>query len=233
MARSLDFHQNELNATAASFSPTSFLTTNTTPKNRHNEEESVIYGNISATAASFSPSSFLTTNTTPKNLNNGEESVIYGNVDTKNYYNQDDIYVMDQIETTINNEEINDLSTSMMSSSIKTPTSAVASSALPSHLVKHAAEFWFPECRDCMCCHGYKFGCRSCTGEGSCITCRGGSDFPNTIKQKESYICPPVEQHVKKNTKQKESSIWPPAEQRVKKNTKQKESSIWPAVEQR
>ena len=30
-------------------------------------------------------------------------------------------------------------------------------------LSSHAAEFWFPECRDCTCCKGFKHGCTCCT----------------------------------------------------------------------
>ena len=34
-----------------------------------------------------------------------------------------------------------------------------SSSGLPAHLASGAAEFWFPECRNCGCCKGYKHGC--------------------------------------------------------------------------
>lgn len=39
--------------------------------------------------------------------------------------------------------------------------------AMPSQngvLSKHAAEFWFPECRNCPCCNGFKHGCQCCKG---------------------------------------------------------------------
>lgn len=39
--------------------------------------------------------------------------------------------------------------------------------AVPSQngvLSKHAAEFWFPECRNCPCCKGFKHGCSCCNG---------------------------------------------------------------------
>jgi hypothetical protein len=32
-------------------------------------------------------------------------------------------------------------------------------------LSQHAAEFWFPESRECKCCHGFKYGC-SCAKSG-------------------------------------------------------------------
>jgi hypothetical protein len=31
-------------------------------------------------------------------------------------------------------------------------------------LSPHAAEFWFPECRHCPCCKGFKHGCGCCNG---------------------------------------------------------------------
>jgi hypothetical protein len=39
----------------------------------------------------------------------------------------------------------------------------------------HAKEFWFPECRNCTCCKGFKHGCDCCTGgvdtcaKGDCV----------------------------------------------------------------
>lgn len=34
--------------------------------------------------------------------------------------------------------------------------------SLPVHMVNHAAEFWFPESRNCPCCAGFKHGCQCC-----------------------------------------------------------------------
>lgn len=42
----------------------------------------------------------------------------------------------------------------------------------------HAAEFWFPECRNCTCCSGYKHGCTCCKDGGS-ASCRN----PNCVNQ--------------------------------------------------
>jgi hypothetical protein len=33
-------------------------------------------------------------------------------------------------------------------------------------LSKHAAEFWFPESKDCACCGGFKYGC-ACQNSGA------------------------------------------------------------------
>jgi hypothetical protein len=45
--------------------------------------------------------------------------------------------------------------------------------AIPQHngvLSKHAAEFWFPECRNCACCSGFRHGCKCCTGSiNTCV----------------------------------------------------------------
>jgi CCCH-type zinc finger/RNA-binding, Nab2-type zinc finger len=41
----------------------------------------------------------------------------------------------------------------------------VPAGAMPSHngvLSAHAKEFWFPECRNCECCKGFKHGCDCC-----------------------------------------------------------------------
>jgi len=37
-------------------------------------------------------------------------------------------------------------------------------------LSQHAADFWFPECRNCPCCSGFKHGCKCCKG-GPVHTC--------------------------------------------------------------
>jgi hypothetical protein len=41
----------------------------------------------------------------------------------------------------------------------------------------HFAEIWYPECRDCPCCRGFKHGC-SCvaTNNGVCMCVTGGPD---------------------------------------------------------
>ena len=53
-----------------------------------------------------------------------------------------------------------------------------AKTALPSHLAKHAAEFWFPECRDCSCCKGFKYGCNCAASNGGSCACVSEDDVP-------------------------------------------------------
>jgi len=56
-------------------------------------------------------------------------------------------------------------------------TPAVKTS-LPSHMTKHAAEFWFPECRECSCCQGFKYGCKCAASNGGSCTCSADDDAP-------------------------------------------------------
>ena len=49
---------------------------------------------------------------------------------------------------------------------------------LPPHMVQHAAEFWFPECRDCSCCQGFKHGCKCAAANGGSCVCVGGQAPP-------------------------------------------------------
>lgn len=51
-------------------------------------------------------------------------------------------------------------------------------------LPPHAEEFWFPECRDCSCCSGYKHGCSCCRTQGmrscKCAPSRGPTAMPSS-----------------------------------------------------
>lgn len=38
-------------------------------------------------------------------------------------------------------------------------------------LSEHAAEFWFPNCRECSCCKGFKYGC-PCTRHRGFLACQ-------------------------------------------------------------
>jgi len=71
-------------------------------------------------------------------------------------------------------DDMDDLLACMNDSTVASPgagaAAAAASSSLPAHLASQAAEFWFPDCRDCECCKGYKHGC-SC---GGLCKCSGG-----------------------------------------------------------
>eukprot|EP00603_Paraphysomonas_imperforata_P015838 CAMPEP_0114461198 /NCGR_PEP_ID=MMETSP0104-20121206/6148_1 /TAXON_ID=37642 ORGANISM="Paraphysomonas imperforata, Strain PA2" /NCGR_SAMPLE_ID=MMETSP0104 /ASSEMBLY_ACC=CAM_ASM_000202 /LENGTH=316 /DNA_ID=CAMNT_0001633955 /DNA_START=229 /DNA_END=1179 /DNA_ORIENTATION=+ len=55
-------------------------------------------------------------------------------------------------------------------------------------LTKAAAEFWFPECRECSCCKGFKHGCSCCQGAVSMCSCAAPSptDTDLSTKQQQS-----------------------------------------------
>lgn len=58
-------------------------------------------------------------------------------------------------------------------------STARVETGLPSHMKAHAAEFWFPECRDCTCCKGFKHGCTcSPSNYGVCSVCSGVQTAP-------------------------------------------------------
>lgn len=84
------------------------------------------------------------------------------------------------IQAELDQEDMDALVAEMNDSTMASPSAgaaaAAATSSLPAHLASQAAEFWFPECRDCTCCKGYKHGC-SC---GGLCQCAGGT--PTTIK---------------------------------------------------
>ena len=68
------------------------------------------------------------------------------------------------------------------------------SAAVYSDLPPHAEEFWFPECRDCPCCNGFKHGCQCCSsnGGGSCSMCcaGGGATTTTTTTTSVNTTCP-------------------------------------------
>jgi hypothetical protein len=55
--------------------------------------------------------------------------------------------------------------------------SPAAPSTLPPGVASHGpgprAEYWFPECRECRCCEGFKHGCKCCQGGSSVCSCVG------------------------------------------------------------
>ncbi len=51
-------------------------------------------------------------------------------------------------------------------------------------LSAHAAEFWFPECRNCECCKGFKHGCKCCAGGVN--TCTSATCVDDVFKQQVS-----------------------------------------------
>jgi len=47
-------------------------------------------------------------------------------------------------------------------------------SSLPSNIEKYDAEIWYPECRDCLCCRGFKHGCTCATSNNRICRCVTG-----------------------------------------------------------
>lgn len=57
----------------------------------------------------------------------------------------------------------------------------------------HAAEFWFPESRNCTCCKGYKHGCVCCKergnascGDPNCVNQEFASEVASTLSSRQS-----------------------------------------------
>lgn len=95
--------------------------------------------------------------------------------------NTDDDEILDDIEaemaTEMDNDDLDILTASMTNAAVSTSSGtshAATHATLPPHQVNHAAEFWFPECRECTCCKGYKHGC-SCGGLCKCSTGGAGT----------------------------------------------------------
>lgn len=67
----------------------------------------------------------------------------------------------------------------------KQTTSFLPSGAMPTGangaLSAHAAEFWFPECRNCDCCKGFKHGCSCC--KNGVTSCTAANCEDNEFKQ--------------------------------------------------
>ena len=82
--------------------------------------------------------------------------------DSGNEYDE----VMEALEAEMLKNDMDELVAGMGNTAVSVPATS-----LPSHLAAHAAEFWFPECRDCCCCQGYKHGCRC----GGLCKCSGGT----------------------------------------------------------
>mmetsp|Transcript_17895 Transcript_17895/g.37555 ORF Transcript_17895/g.37555 Transcript_17895/m.37555 type:complete len:280 (-) Transcript_17895:75-914(-) len=93
--------------------------------------------------------------------------------------------ILDAIQAEIDRDEIDHaLTSAMRNASLGTSTTTTESFPSKNHMsnannydhVRHnaeAAEYWYPECRDCPCCFGFKYGCEGCVG-GYCV-CSGGS----------------------------------------------------------
>jgi len=71
-----------------------------------------------------------------------------------------------------------DVTTPHTSGGVNVNNTPALKTSLPSHMAKHAAEFWFPECRECSCCQGFKYGCKCAASNGGSCTCSADDDAP-------------------------------------------------------
>jgi len=118
-------------------------------------------------------------------------------------YNQDDYENLEEIERELNNVENagsgdfgeyedDEFGESGPNSpynpnAVSFPNTRKAAAFLPAGatpqqngvLSPHAAEFWFPECRNCPCCKGYKHGCQC--RKGSVDTCQDPNCVDNVF----------------------------------------------------
>jgi len=97
----------------------------------------------------------------------------YDQLDETDYANLDEIdKALDELHQD-NNEEYEEYQEYHEHSDLRPPSTG----ALPSDngvLSAYASEFWFPECRDCTCCNGYKHGCKCCVGGVTSCSCTSG-----------------------------------------------------------
>jgi hypothetical protein len=80
------------------------------------------------------------------------------------------------IEADIGATEMNGLAEAMNNTGVQASPAPVT--GLPAHMVKHAAEFWFPECRDCSCCKGFKHGCSCASANTGVCRCSPQTQAP-------------------------------------------------------
>lgn len=99
------------------------------------------------------------------------------------------LQTVDDNRTQKHESEAKDLETPMnddvtQSSQLESRTE-VPDGATPSQggvLTAHAAEFWFPECRNCSCCKGFKHGCDCCKrGDGVTFCHEEGCGNPEVV----------------------------------------------------
>jgi hypothetical protein len=92
-------------------------------------------------------------------------------------HQRDSFAVMQEgIEQEMDQQDVGDLTEAMNNTAVE--GIPVPASGLPAHMVRHAAEFWFPECRDCTCCKGFKHGCTCATSNNGVCTCAGKGAAP-------------------------------------------------------
>mmetsp|Transcript_41118 Transcript_41118/g.63332 ORF Transcript_41118/g.63332 Transcript_41118/m.63332 type:complete len:153 (+) Transcript_41118:161-619(+) len=88
--------------------------------------------------------------------------------------------MVESIEQEIDDDEANGLVEAMNDVAVQ-PAGPPPATGLPAHLAKHAAEFWFPECRNCTCCNGFKHGCQCAAANGGVCTCSAGTAPPVAV----------------------------------------------------
>ena len=125
--------------------------------------------NLNAGAATFTPGG------PPAVAAAADDGYPYGMEDTSDGRN------MDEIEAAISAEQ-------QSIAAAAAGGGGTAARVTYTDLPPHAEEFWFPECRDCTCCKGYKHGCSCCTQEGK----RSCKCAPSTGPTTTATASPPV-----------------------------------------
>ncbi len=75
------------------------------------------------------------------------------------------------------------------------PAASGGSSQLPAHLESHKREFWFPDNRNCICCHGYRYACKCVDAGGVECACVSGGPVtasPDPSLQPAAAAVPPT-----------------------------------------
>ena len=79
------------------------------------------------------------------------------------------------ISDNLDDDILDDIEAEMEKSpTVKASTAYVPAAAVPRQngkLSQFAGEFWFPECRNCPCCKGFKHGCDCCKAGNGVDTC--------------------------------------------------------------
>eukprot|EP00804_Cyclotella_cryptica_P020751 CCRYP_016591-RA/>CCRYP_016591-RA protein AED:0.31 eAED:0.31 QI:0/-1/0/1/-1/1/1/0/131 len=95
------------------------------------------------------------------------------------------------MDADLHNDEMDVLTSAMTDTVVSSSISALgaihsqAQSTLPAHQVNHAAEFWFPECRECACCRGFKHGCLC---GGLCVCSAKVNDAAHLPSETTSFV---------------------------------------------
>lgn len=66
--------------------------------------------------------------------------------------------------------------------------SMIAQASSPADIAKYASGIWYPECRDCRCCQGFKHGCVCAPiNNGVCMCVTGGVPDDVSVMTMNSY----------------------------------------------